>query len=63
MWENCPSDVKAELMESPLKCGLGKSKEGLLGGNADPLAPPALLNQSLHFTKWALLQHPVGFAM
>ena len=33
----------------------------LLGGNADSLAPPALLSQNLHFIKWTLLQRLVDF--
>ena len=32
-----------------------------LGGNADSLAPPALLSQNLHFIKWTLLQRLVDF--
>ena len=40
----------------PSKRGVGNSsRKGVmwqLGGNADSLAPPALLSQNLHFTKW-----------
>ena len=39
-------------------CCLGNSRKGItwqLGGNANSLAPPALLNQNLDFNKWTLL--------
>lgn len=43
---------------------LGNSRKGVtcqLGGNADSLAPPALLSQNLHFTRLTFLQLLVDF--
>ena len=64
VWGNGPSDVNGPKAERAHRSVAWESVGRAVWRKCrpDPLASPALLNQSLHFTKRALLQHLVDSA-